>query len=166
MNLTKQDQLILEMVAFDKGMAKQIQHFIKVYDFARLLGQMESLSACEQQVLETAAIVHDIGIRPSLDLYGDSVGKHQEELGPAPARDMLQRLQYTEEVIDRVCYLVAHHHTYSHIEGKDYQLLVEADFLVNLYEDAEPEDVVNHVEKNIFKSESGKKILRQMFLQK
>ena len=78
---------------------------------------------------------------------------------------MLQRLQYTEEVIDRVCYLVAHHHTYSHIEGKDYQLLVEADFLVNLYEDAEPEDVVNHVEK-IYSSRNQEKDTSSNVLQK
>lgn len=38
-------------------------------------------------------------------------------------------------LIDRICYLIGHHHTYDNIEGLDYQILVEADFLVNLYED-------------------------------
>lgn len=48
---------------------------------------------------------------------------------------MLMRLGFAENVIERVCYLIGHHHTYTGIDGRDYQILVEADFLVNLYED-------------------------------
>ena len=48
---------------------------------------------------------------------------------------MLCALGYDEAVIDRVLFLIAHHHTYTGIEGEDYQILVEADFLVNLFED-------------------------------
>mgnify|MGYP000340972515 FL=1 len=33
---------------------------------------------------------------------------------------------------ERVAYLIGHHHTYDKIEGMDYQILVEADFLVNI----------------------------------
>ena len=35
-------------------------------------------------------------------------------------------------VTERVAYLIGHHHTYDKIEGMDYQILVEADFLVNI----------------------------------
>ena len=35
---------------------------------------------------------------------------------------------YTEEQIERVKYLVGHHHTYDNIDGLDYQILIEADF--------------------------------------
>ena len=35
-------------------------------------------------------------------------------------------------MIRRVEYLVGHHHTYKDIDGLDYQILVEADFLVNI----------------------------------
>ena len=49
------------------------------------------------------------------------------------------RLGFAENVIERVCYLIGHHHTYTGIEGRDYQILVEADFLVNLYEDGRPD---------------------------
>ena len=76
---------------------------------------------------------------------------------------MLERLGYEQEVIDRVCYLVGHHHTYTNIDGIDYQILVEADFLVNLYEDAVSLDAVRKAYQNIFKTESGRKICRNMF---
>lgn len=79
--------------------------------------------------------MHDIGIHQAEARYGSSNGKYQEELGPAEARNLLEQLHVAETDIDRVCYLVGHHHTYSHIDGLDYQILVEADFLVNLYED-------------------------------
>ena len=70
---------------------------------------------------------------------GNSLQINEKE-GPAVARGMLMRLGFAENVIERVCYLIGHHHTYTGIEGRDYQILVEADFLVNLYEDGRSEE--------------------------
>ena len=33
-----------------------------------------------------------------------------------------------------MAYLVGHHHTLKDIEGIDYQILIEADYIVNAYE--------------------------------
>lgn len=33
--------------------------------------------------------------------------------------------------VERITWLVTHHHTYTNVEGMDYQILLEADFLVN-----------------------------------
>ena len=38
--------------------------------------------------------------------------------------------------------LIGHHYTYDHIDAPDWQILVEADFLVNLFEDGESRDAV------------------------
>ncbi len=54
--------------------------------------------------------------------------------GPALAEQMLSELGFEKDVIERVSFLVGHHHTYTGIDGLDYQILVEADFLVNLFE--------------------------------
>lgn len=131
----KLDSLMYAMMDYDKGDAKRIQHFLKVHQLARLIGHREQLDAQTQLILEVAALVHDIGIKPAEEKFGSCDGKLQEQEGPAPARAMLQCLGFDTAVIDRVCYLVAHHHTYSNMDGLDYQILVEADFLVNLYED-------------------------------
>ena len=37
-------------------------------------------------------------------------------------------------LIDRISFLIAHHHTMTGIDGMDYQILIEADFLVNAAE--------------------------------
>lgn len=157
------DSLYQEMIAYYSGDAKRIQHFVKVHSFAKLIGHMEKVSDEQLVILEAAAYVHDIGIKPSEQIYGDCSGKHQEELGPEPAKIMLEHCGFTSCQIERIVYLVGHHHTYTGIEGIDYQILVEADFLVNLYEEGSSSQSVKHAYDVIFKTESGKSICRTMF---
>lgn len=155
--------LLLEMTAFDEGSAQRIQHFLKVYELCRTIGLCEKLDARTQNTLEAAALVHDIGIRPSLSVYGDDAGPHQEELGPAEAQKMLGRLGYDPEMIFRVCWLVGHHHTYDPVDGIDHQILIEADFLVNLFENSRPAETVRSVYERIFRTETGRLLCRRMF---
>ena len=155
--------LIDEMIAYDKGDPRRIQHFMKVHDFARTIGQLEGLDEQTLYILESAAVVHDIGIHVCEEKYGSCEGKLQEMEGPALAKEMLERLGYEQEMINRICYLVGHHHTYTNIDGVDYQILVEADFLVNMYEDGVSPDAVRKAYQNIFQTENGRKICRNMF---
>ena len=155
--------LIDEMIAYDKGDPRRIQHFMKVHDFARTIGQLEGLDEQTLYILESAAVVHDIGIHVCEEKYGSCEGKLQEKEGPAIAKELLERLGYEQEVINRICYLVGHHHTYTNIDGVDYQILVEADFLVNMYEDGVSPDAVRKAYQNIFQTENGRKICRNMF---
>lgn len=155
--------LIDEMIAYDKGDPRRIQHFMKVHDFARTIGQLEGLDEQTLYILESAAVVHDIGIHVCEEKYGSCEGKLQEKEGPALAKELLERLGYEQKVINRICYLVGHHHTYTNIDGVDYQILVEADFLVNMYEDGVSPDAVRKAYQNIFQTENGRKICRNMF---
>ncbi|EKQ54385.1 MULTISPECIES: HD domain-containing protein [unclassified Clostridium] len=161
--MNKIDNLILEMVSFNSGEPKLIQHLIKVYEFAKLIGNMENIPDDKMEILEVAAVIHDIGIKVFIEKYGKYNGKLQEEEGPIYAEKLLNRLGFKQEAIDRVSYLVAHHHTYSNIDGIDYQILVEADFLVNLYEKQNNEETIQNTYKKIFKTESGRKLCCQMF---
>lgn len=159
-----EDKLFMEMIHYYSGDAKRIQHFVKVHSFAKLIGEMEQLDEETRKILETAAYVHDIGIKPAERKYGKCNGKLQEQEGPSAAREMLVKLGFEDKITERVCYLVGHHHTYTNIEEMDYQILVEADFLVNLYEEHSSIETVNAVYQKIFRTESGKKICKTMFL--
>lgn len=152
------------MVEYYSGNPHQIQHFIKVYSYSKLIGTQENVTPYLMEILESAAVVHDIGIKPAMEKYGRSDGKLQENEGSTVAGKMLEELHFNRSVIDRVCYLVAHHHTYTGIDGIDYQILVEADFLVNLYENNQNGESAEKVYKKIFKTETGKALCRQMFL--
>lgn len=158
------NKLKKEMIIYYAGDAKRIQHFIKVHSFAKMIGELEQLPGDKQEILEVAALVHDIGIKVSEEKYGNCNGTHQEEEGPALAETMLVQQRFAPRLIERVAYLVGHHHTYTQIDGLDYQILVEADFLVNIYEDDLDEDAAKTAYDRIFKTTTGKEICRAMFL--
>lgn len=160
------DKIMSSMIEYNGGDARRIQHAVKVYEFAALMGRMEGLPEKEQQALEVAAILHDIGIHICEQKYGNCDGRNQEIEGPAVAKAILENVMgqdSDEAFIGRVCYLIGHHHTYTGVTGMDYQLLIEADFLVNAYEDGLPEENIRNVRERIFRSGAGKKLLDDMF---
>lgn len=157
------DDLFMDMIAYYDGDPKRIQHFTKVHSYARLIGIGEELDDASLFILEAAAYTHDIGIRVAEEKYGRCDGKLQEQEGPIIAQKMLSQLGFENYIVERICFLIGHHHTYDNIDGLDYQILVEADFLVNLYEDDARNRAIDKAYKRIFKTETGKKIFRLMF---
>jgi HD domain len=153
----------MDMIAYYDGNPKRIQHFTKVHSYARLIGIGEELDDASLFILEAAAYTHDIGIRVAEEKYGRCDGKLQEQEGPIIAQKMLSQLGFENYIVERICFLIGHHHTYDNIDGLDYQILVEADFLVNLYEDDAGNRAIDKAYKRIFKTETGKKIFRLMF---
>jgi len=157
------DKLFIDMTSYYSGDPKRIQHFTKVYAYAKLIGELEGLDEKLQQTLEITALVHDIGIKNAEAKYGRCDGKSQEVEGPEPARIMLTKLGLEACMINRVCYLIAHHHTYSQVDGPDYRILLEADFLVNLYEDDVTHDGIVSAYHTIFKTQSGQLLVKSMY---
>lgn len=157
------NKLFMEMIQYYNADPKRIQHFVKVHSFAKLIAESEQVDQKTMEILEAAAYVHDIGIKAAEQKYGSCSGKLQEQEGPAIAKEMLERLGFEKCITDRVCYLVGHHHTYTNIDGIDYQILVEADFLVNLYEDNSSKETAASVCEKLFKTRTAKNICRMMF---
>ena len=153
------------MIAYDAGDARRIQHFLKVWAFARLIAQGEELGADARRVLEAAALVHDVGIRNAEAKYASSAGPYQELEGPPEAERLLRAAGYAEDDIARVSFLVAHHHTYTCIDGPDYQILVEADFLVNLFEYGSDAQAIRKAYASVFRTETGRRLCRLQFMQ-
>ena len=151
------------MIDYYQGQPKRIQHFLKVHAYAKLIGEQEGLDKEILDILEVAALPHDIGIKISEEKYNSSAGKYQEVEGPAVAQQMLEDLQYDKAKTDRVCYLIGHHHTYDQIDGIDYQILVEADFLVNLAEEQSSRETIESVKGKIFKTKTGIWLINKIF---
>lgn len=157
-------KVISTMVEYYSGDPKRVAHFMKVYSFAKTIGEREELDAETQEILEVAAAMHDIGIRPAEEKYNSSAGKYQEIEGVKPAEEMLASLGADDRLTERVVYLIAHHHTYDHIDGIDYQILVEADFLVNAYEDNLSTKAIETVSGKIFRTKAGTEFLDEIYL--
>ena len=156
-------QLYLKMIVFDRGQPDLIQHFTKVHAYAKLIAELEGIDAPTREVLEAAALVHDIGIPLCNQKYGSHPGPMQEKEGPPLARDMLNELDFTQEEIDRICALVGEHHTLSPIDGIDHQILLEADFLVNCFAHGSGRDALLHTLNTVFATQAGKRVFTDMF---
>lgn len=159
-------RVIASMIDYFAGDARRINHFMKVYGFAKTIGELEQLDKRTQLILEVAAVTHDIGIKNSEMKYNSSAGCYQQTEGPPEAKKLLEDLWFDEELVDRVCWLIARHHTYDDIVDIDCQILVEADFIVNAYEDELSAEAIQNVEKMIFRTKTGKRLLNEMYTKK
>lgn len=157
------ETVLREAIAYDSPDVRRINHFLKVYAFAKMIGEGEGLSLAEQYILELSAVLHDIGIRESERKYGSCDGKYQEIEGPVVAKEMLEQLGVEKEVVERVCYLIGHHHTYDQVNGMDYQILIEADFFVNAYEGEMDVQAMRNVYGKIFRTATGKMLFEKMY---
>ncbi len=152
------------MIDFYEGNLPDINHFLKVYAYARTLGQLERLDEKTQEILEIAAIVHDIACPICREKYGNTDGKHQEAESEALLRVFLQEFELEPDVLERVIYLVCHHHTYEGIDGADWQLLLEADYLVNADEMNLSKEAITTFRDKVFKSQSSIMLLNSIYL--
>lgn len=152
-----------EMIRYFAGDVPRINHLIKVYGFAKTIGELEGIAPSTQEILEIAALTHDIGIKKSEEKYNSSSGHYQQIEGPGEARKLLGQAGMDEELTERVCWLIAHHHTYTGIDAIDYQILIEADFLVNGWEDNMEQEVILRTREKLFKTESGRTMLDRIY---
>lgn len=140
-----------------------IRHFMKVWGFARVIGCSEGLDERTQETLELSAVVHDIACPLCRKKYGNTNGKAQESEGRILAGEFYQEFPIPEEERDRIVFLVSHHHTYTGVDGRDWQILLEADFLVNADESAMDECAIRAFEKNVFRTRTGLSLLHAMY---
>ena len=156
-------EIMKKMIDFSDSNIHDIDHFIRVWTYAKTIGELESLDAETQYILEVAAITHDIACPLCREKYGSTNGKHQETEGAPMVRDFLRDTGLTDAQIDRVAFLVGHHHTFTDVCGKDFQILLEADYIANASENGyERRSVENFIHK-IMRTESGKALAKAVF---
>ena len=156
-------QLMEKMIAFSRGNIHDIDHLIRVWTYAKTIGELEGLDEDAQYILEAAAITHDIACPLCREKYGSTNGKYQEAEGEKLVREFLADTGMRSDQIDRVAFLVGHHHTFRDIEGIDYQILVEADFIANASENGYGEGRIRNFMTGIMKTAGGRRLLQDIF---
>lgn len=159
----KVSEIVKKMIDYSNGNLHDINHFMKVYGYAQTIGRCENLDQDTQTILEVAAIVHDIACPLCREKYGNTNGQYQEKEGKILASEFLKDTGYSEEFINRVSYLVGHHHTFKNIDGMDYQVLVEADYIVNADESNYSKENIKSAIEKIFKTKTGTALVKSIY---
>lgn len=158
------EQLIIRMNGFNAGHPDWIQHLIKVYEYAHVIGVSENIDPEKLKILDIAAILHDIGIRPCMERFGSCEGPLQEKYGPDYARELLKAFpDVTADETERICFLIGHHHTYEGVDDIDWQILLEADYLVNSFEGGVKKEAVRTFRDRVFRTGTGICLLDRMY---
>ncbi len=156
--------VITKMIETFGNDAKRINHALKVLGFATSIAESEDLDNRTVEIIKIAATLHDIGIKECERKYNTSSWACQEEEGPPLAGKILEELGMDGELVERVKFIIGNHHTCENIDGMDFQIIVEADFLVNAFEkDLLKEPIAEFVQKH-FKTDTGKKLIQSMYL--
>lgn len=157
-------EVCLAAMRYFDGDARRIQHYVKVLQYATLIAEGEALPADKEEVLQVAAVLHDIGIPNSEKKYGCADGRYQQIEGVPVARELLGKLGTDETLIERVCHMIGLHHSYSKI-GNDIllRMLVEADMLVNAYEEGVPKESLAHFATNIVRTATGRALFSVIY---
>ena len=157
------DMAIEKMINFYHGNLHDISHFLKVYALSKMIGTQEKLSESSQEILELSAIVHDISCPLCREKYGDTNGKKQEQESPPLVEAFLAEFPVPPEMVQQISWIVAHHHSYTNVNGMEHQILLEADYLVNAGENCYSESSICNAQKHIFKTNTGKRLLCSMY---
>ena len=153
-----------KMILLSDANFHDINHFLKVHAYAATIGACEGLPEDTLQTLELAAIVHDIACPLCREKYGNTNGKYQELEGAPLTREFFSGTDVPADQLERIVWLVAHHHTLRPIKDPDHQILIEADYLVNAEESNLPESNIRHMNDAIFKTRTGKELLESVYL--
>jgi HD domain. len=158
---------IRKMIDYNAPDLRRINHAIKVFGFASAIGAGEKLDDKELEILEASAVFHDIGIHKAEKIYKCASGDYQQKLGPDVARPQLLELGYNLKQIEKICYLIGHHHTYTIKDDNLLQMLIEADFIVNIDEKEFPDETdYEKIRDKIFVTETGKKLINSLIIDK
>lgn len=161
--MTAVSRIIEKMIEYSDGNLHDINHFMKVWGYSKVIGELEELDDHTQFILEIAAITHDIACPFCRAKYGNTNGNLQEAEGAVLVTSFLEGTGLADEEIDRISFLVGHHHTYNSIDQLDYQILIEADYLVNAEESHYSAENIRNAFETIFQTNTGKHLLKAMY---
>jgi hypothetical protein len=158
-----EDKALYEMACCFGGDTKRVCHAFKVYGAACAIASGAQFNPSDRLTLGLAAALHDIGIKEGERKYNSPAPKYQQTEGPPVAREILEGLGCDPVIIDRICFLIAHHHTYGSVDGPDFQILIEADFIVNIQEGEFNASEAVTIKEKYFRTAEGKKRVTSMY---
>lgn len=132
MNYVK-GKIVKLLVDFFDNDFRRITHALDVMKHAEII--MEKKENSDYEIVIAAALLHDVGIKPSEEKLGFNNGKTQEEYGPPIAETLLKSIDFEIDKIEKVCHIISNHHSISRYDYVELQILKDADKIVNRLEE-------------------------------
>jgi len=157
------DKILLEMENYFGKDIKRINHAQRVLSYAEKILEKEG---GDREIVEAAAILHDIGIHAAERKYGSTAGKYQEMEGPPIAENILRKIGFPEDKLGEVLQIIAHHHSPGKVNSLNFKILYDADWLVNLkdeYGEMGKNQLARIIEK-VFLTKAGKDLAYKTYL--
>ncbi len=158
-SLLLKNKLINELETYFGKDLKRIRHAKKVLDYAEEILRKEG---GEWHIVVPAAILHDVGIKIAEEKYGLSHGHLQEKEGPKVARDILLKLGFKKEEIEEICLIIAHHHSPGKVNSLNFDILLDADWLVNLKDKKNDKSKLKEIINKVFATKTAKEIAEKI----
>ena len=158
------ERISSEMKKYFGTDTRRVNHALKVAQYAEEILKIEG---GHPLVVLGAAYLHDIGIKQAEEKKGTASEEDQETMGPDIAREILNRLNVQRTIVNEVCDIIGHHQHPRERETLNFQILFEADWLVNLAENGllkDPEKLQEIITKN-FRTVTGKNLASRLFSQ-
>ncbi len=157
------EDIALKMIKFSEASAHDINHFLKVWSYAKIIGTKEKLSPHLLFIVEFCALVHDIACPMLRAKFGKASGKLQEEYGPDMIRELFSESDIDSNILEEVCKVVSIHHTYNSILNIEHQIMIEADYIANAEEMSLDKMVIENFRDKVFKTKTGIELLNSVF---
>lgn len=160
--LNNESKLLKDVLLYENGHLRRTKHILMVHALVKTIGSEEGLSLEQLQIVQSAAILHDIAIKRCKRKYNDaSIEKQQQECIPI-ARKFLKACNYVPSYTEQILELIYHHHDYSTQRGMTHQVLIEADLIANCLEQKNHQETAEAASK-YFRTRTGKELLYKLF---
>lgn len=152
--------------AFERTIPSEIDHALNVLKNAEIIMDGEGIKGRKRYLISVTAILHDIGMINAKEKYGSTSGPYQEKEGPAAAKELLKGESLSDDEVERICYIIGNHHTFSKVDGIDFQIQWEADLLEALkkFDKGANQDKLKGIINKNFKTKSGLELAEKILI--
>lgn len=157
-------------------------HALKVLTFAEQIYKAEQVYKADHtiyqdekegdetfiyEVIVLTSIFHDIGSFEVEKKYKSVQPQFIMSEAPIIARKIMKQMSIRPDILERVCYILSNYYTRSEIDGLDFQIIWEADLLVDIQEGTLTikEGSVQELGEN-FKTNTGIRLLENWYTYK
>lgn len=154
--MSRVNEILIEALKFENGHIRRTQHILKVHSLAKLFAKKLGLDKKALELLEIAAILHDIGIKSCKDKGVNPSLENQLIEVKMILSNFSKKYEISPKEEKEIYFLIENHHNYLDLNNLSHQILIEADLIINIFE-KNKEGIEGY--REYFRTDIGREIL-------